>query len=63
MPHLMLYFDKQMPASIWGAGGMTSTVIDASAGEDEIPVRTLLVPVPRWSDGTPTVPHAGREGA
>lgn len=60
MPHLMFYYDKQMPASIWGAGGMTSTVIDASAGEDDIPVRTLLVPVPRWSDGTPAVPHAGQ---
>jgi hypothetical protein len=63
MPHLMFYYDKRMPASIWGAGGMTSTVIDASAGEDEIPVRTLLVPVARWSDGTPAAPHAGREGA
>lgn len=53
MPHLMLYFDGATPASAWGAGGFTSPVIDASAGHPNEAVLTLLVPVPRWSDGTP----------
>lgn len=59
MPHLMLYYDRSMKAADWGAGGMTAPVIDATAGDPQAPVITLLVPVSRWSDGTPFVPHAG----
>jgi hypothetical protein len=59
MPHLMFFFDRSTPASAWGAGGMTDAVIDGSAGEPNSPVITLLIPVRRWSDGTPSVPTAG----
>jgi hypothetical protein len=61
MPHLMFYYDKSMPAAAWGAGGMTAPVIDGSAGETDVPVLTLLIPVRQWSDGTPALPggHPG----
>jgi len=59
MPHLMFFYDRSMPASTWGAGGMTDAVIDGSAGAPNSPVITLLIPVRRWSDGTPSVPTAG----
>ncbi|MBX6333640.1 MAG: hypothetical protein IRY91_17475 [Gemmatimonadaceae bacterium] len=52
LPHLMLFYDKSLPASAWGAGGPAAPVIDASAGDTVVPVQTLLVPVRRWSDGT-----------
>jgi len=54
VPHLMLYFDRSLPASTWGAGdGSAPTpVIDATAADPTSPVLTLLVPVRRWSDGT-----------
>lgn len=51
-PHLMLYHDRSLPPSAWGAAGMTAPVIDGSGGPDH-PVITLLIPVPQWSDGTP----------
>ncbi len=51
-PHLMFFFDRSLPASSLGAGDMTAPVINASAGDPTFPVLTLLVPVPRWSDGS-----------
>jgi hypothetical protein len=60
MPHLMFYYDKSMPATVWGAGGMTAPIIDASIGDSHSPVLTLLVPVRQWSDGTPALPVAGQ---
>ncbi|MBI3504383.1 MAG: hypothetical protein HY059_06040 [Proteobacteria bacterium] len=51
VPHLMFFFDKSIPAATWGTGGVTNTVIDGSAGDPHSPVRTLFVPVRRWSDG------------
>jgi hypothetical protein len=59
LPHLMFFYDKSMPATTWGAGGMTAPVIDGSVGDPSSPLRTLLIPVPRWSDGTPASPSAG----
>lgn len=59
MPHLMFFHDRSMPGSLWGAGGMTDAVIDGSAGDPKSPVVTLLIPVRRWSDGTPAVPTVG----
>jgi hypothetical protein len=56
MPHLMFYHDKSMPAAAWGAGGLTAPIIDGSAGAPRSPVLTLLIPVRRWSDGTPSHP-------
>ena len=52
MPHLMFYYDKSIPAAIWGLGGVTNTLIDGSVGDDVTPVLTLLIPVRRWSDGS-----------
>ena len=54
LPHLMLYFDRSLSPTNWGAGdGTTPTpVIDATATDPTSPVLTLLVPVRRWSDGT-----------
>ncbi|MEO8736560.1 MAG: hypothetical protein ABI380_08475 [Edaphobacter sp.] len=52
LPHLMFYYDRSMPAAVWGVGGKTNTVIDGSDSEDS-PVLTLLIPVRRWSDGKP----------
>jgi hypothetical protein len=52
MPHLMFYYDKAMPASAWGAGGMTAPLINGSAGDAHAAVLTLLIPVRQWSDGT-----------
>jgi len=56
MPHLMFYYDRSLPASTWGAGGMGAMVIDATAGDTASPVQTLLVPVRRWSDGSTAAP-------
>lgn len=50
-PHLMFFYDKAMPAATWGAGGMTSPVIDESVGDAISPLQTLFIPVPQWSDG------------
>ena len=61
LPHLMFYFDRSFPAAAWGAGGMTSPIINGSAGEPQAPVLTLLIPVRQWSDGTPALPEAGRQ--
>ncbi|MEP7001238.1 MAG: hypothetical protein ABI969_12215 [bacterium] len=58
MPHLMFYYDKAMPASAWGAAGMTAPIIDGSAGDAHAPVLTLLIPVRQWSDGTPALAPA-----
>jgi hypothetical protein len=53
MPHLMLYFDRSQAPAAWGAGHERSPVIDGSAGDTRSPVQVFLVPVPRWSDGSP----------
>lgn len=51
MPHLMFYYDKSLPASMWGAGDNSAPVIDGSASDPHAPVLTLFVPVRRWSNG------------
>ena len=61
MPHLMFYYDRSLPASTWGAGGMAATVIDATAGDTASPVQTLLVPVRRWSDGSTAAPGSDHQ--
>ena len=61
MPHLMFYYDAAMPGSLWGAGGFTAPIIDGSAGDPHAPVRTLLIPVRQWSDGTPALPGAAHK--
>ena len=54
MPHLMFYFDKSSPAGAWGIGDANGTVIDAP-GDADSPIRLLLVPVRKWSDGKPAM--------
>ena len=58
MPHLMFFYDKSLPAAAWGAGGMTSPIIDGSIGDRSFPVLTLLIPVRQWANGTLAVPGA-----
>jgi hypothetical protein len=60
MPHLMFYYDKSLPGAAYGAGGMTSPVIDGSIGDPSSPVLVLLVPVRQWSDGTLAMSDAGQ---
>ena len=60
MPHLMFYFGGGRKGSEWGAAalpaGMSAPLIDG--GLDEASRTTvLLIPVPKWSDGTPFVQH------
>ena len=52
LPHLMFFYDKSIPGSAFGAGDMTSTVIDASAGDPQAMMQTVFVPVRQWSDGS-----------
>lgn len=55
MPHLMFYYDKSLPAAAWGLADGNGTMFEAPGDPDD-PVRLLLVPVRRWSDGKPAMP-------
>jgi hypothetical protein len=59
-PHLMFWYDKSMPAAIWGVGGVTNTIIDGSGLDPDAQVLTLLIPVRRWSDGKSALPDGAR---
>lgn len=50
-PHLMFFVPHSIPAD-WGAGAAGSPVVAAFADKIE-PFTTYLVPVGKWSDGTP----------
>ena len=52
-PHLMFYFSATEPAA-WGANLPGSPVIALEQPEERL--ITFLVPVRRWSDGTPDLP-------
>lgn len=52
VPHLMFYYPGSVAAGTWGPGGEHPPVIDGSNGDPKAPVRLILIPVPRWSDGT-----------
>jgi len=52
-PHLMLFVPLVDP-SVWGAGTPGSPMIGAKDVDDRLTV--LLIPVGRWSDGTPAPP-------
>jgi hypothetical protein len=51
MPHVMFVYDLSMPASIWGAGGSKSAIIDGVGEDPHAHVRLVLIPVRQWSDG------------
>jgi len=57
MPHLMLYFDRALKGTTFGAGGFTAPVIDATAGDPNSPMQVIYIPTRTWSDGTLAV-HA-----
>jgi hypothetical protein len=59
LPHLMFYFDRKLPASAWGAGGLTAPVIDGTGDNQDSPVRVLFIPVRQWADGTSAVGGKG----
>jgi hypothetical protein len=56
VPHLMMWFDKSLPPASWGLSDANSAIIDASAADPASPIRLLVIPVRRWSDGTPAIP-------
>lgn len=53
LPHLMFWFDKSLPSTAWGLSDANNTIIDGTAVDPNSPVRLLLIPVRRWSDGKP----------
>jgi len=55
MPHVMVYVPRAV-ASLWGANRAGSPVA-ALEGNDLDPVTVFLIPVRRWSDGTPAPDH------
>ncbi|MDQ6717785.1 MAG: hypothetical protein M3Z17_05495 [Gemmatimonadota bacterium] len=60
MPHLMFWFDKSLPSAAWGLSDANNTIIDGSASDPSSPVRVLLIPVRRWSDGTSAIPGVAK---
>ena len=60
LPHLMFFYDRSQPAAAWGAIEPNTTILNGSAGDEQNPVMTLLIPVRRWSDGTPAAADKGR---
>jgi hypothetical protein len=51
----MFYFDRALAAATFGAGGMASPIIDASAGDPNGPMQVIYIPIRTWSDGTPAM--------
>lgn len=62
-PHLMFYMPGEMNAAVWGANLPKGSAV-YGGGEDlpgggRMPWTLFLVPVPKWSDGTPAESHHG----
>jgi len=57
MPHVMIYVPRAK-ASLWGANSAGSPII-AFEGDELDPVTVYLIPVRRWSDGSPAPDHHG----
>ncbi|HET7041658.1 MAG TPA: hypothetical protein VFI13_06555 [Gemmatimonadales bacterium] len=56
-PHMMFFLPAGHPASTWGADKSTDApVIDAGSYPFASPGGFILIPVERWSDGTPYSP-------
>ena len=51
LPHLMFFYDKRQPATVWGARASDAPVIDGSAGDPRAPFLTLFIPMREWSNG------------
>lgn len=61
-PHLMFYMPGEMNGSVWGANLPAGSAV-LGGGEDlpgggRMPWTIFLVPVPKWSDGTPAADHS-----
>lgn len=54
-PHVMVYVPRAK-ASPWGAN-LADSPVAALEGDDLDPVTLFLIPVSRWSDGTPAPEH------
>ena len=52
LPHLMFYYDRALKGTTFGAAGFSAPIIDASAGDPNAPIQTVLIPTRTWSDGT-----------
>ena len=52
LPHLMFFVSSDQ-AKTWGAGLAGSPIIVGETGDDTLESAVLLIPVRRWSDGTP----------
>jgi len=57
LPHVMLFVSHGQAAA-WGAGLEASPIIVLPGSESEIGSTVLLIPVRRWSDGSPAPPPA-----
>jgi hypothetical protein len=53
LPHLMFFYDKSRPASMWGADAAGSPVGHDATGDAHAPFMTLFIGVRRWSNGAP----------
>jgi hypothetical protein len=62
-PHLMFYVPGDMDASVWGANLPGGSPVygggEELPGGGHLPWTLFLVPVPKWSDGTPAEQHHG----
>jgi hypothetical protein len=60
-PHLMFYMPGDMAASTWGANLEGASPIYGGSeelpGGGYLPWTIFFVPVPKWSDGTPSEDH------
>jgi hypothetical protein len=63
-PHLMFYVPGDMDAAVWGANLPGGSPVygggEELPGGGRLPWTLFLVPVPKWSDGTPFVDHPAR---
>jgi len=55
VPHLMFYYAKSMAGATWGLDDGNGAMIDAP-GDPDYPIRLVLIPVRRWSDGKMAMP-------
>ncbi len=54
VPHLMFLYDqRRTDARAFGAGDPPASPLLIAADDPDTPVMTVLIPVRRWSDGTP----------
>lgn len=54
LPHLMFFYDqRRSDAAAFGAGDPPASPLLVATDDPDTPVMTLLIPVRRWSDGTP----------